>query len=383
MRRMFPRPVWILFAGTFINRFGGFVLVFLILYLTRRGFSPAQAGLVVGAYGIGAMVASMIGGDLADRIGRRNTIALSMFAAAAALVGLERARELPAIVTLTVLAGLTAEAYRPAAGALLADLVEPAQRVTAFAWYRLAINLGTAIGPLVGGLIAGRSMSWLFWGDALTCALYGAIALVSLPEVTHAPHPPSAEPPLTVVLRDRAFMRFLGASTLGAIVYAQSHSTLALQVAARGFSDAAYGMLVGLNGLVVLLLELPIASVTRRLPKVPVIAFAYVLVGLGFALTGVPVTVWLMGATVVIWTLGEIVGAPVAAAYVADLAPAHLRGRYQGAWGLTFALGYVIGPALGAAVFGWRPAVLWIGCLVFGVMAAALVALRPVRSTPV
>src|SRR6188472_44711 len=87
---MFPRAVWLLFIGTLINRFGGFVLVFLILYLTRSGFSAAQAGLAVGAYGVGGIAAALIGGFLADRIGRRGSIALSMVSAAIAIVALER-----------------------------------------------------------------------------------------------------------------------------------------------------------------------------------------------------------------------------------------------------------------------------------------------------
>jgi len=167
------------------------ISVFLILYLTRSGYSAAQAGVAVGAYGIGAILASLIGGFLADRIGRRGTIALSMLTAAVAILALERARSFTAILVFTAFTGLTAEAYRPAASALLGDLVEPARRVTAFAWYRLAINVGAALGPIAGGWIAERSFRWLFWGDALTCALYGLLALVALPptRVLGAAHP--------------------------------------------------------------------------------------------------------------------------------------------------------------------------------------------------
>ena len=155
------------------------------------------------------------------------------------------------------------------------------------------------------------------------------------------------------------------------------HSTFPLQVLARGWSDLTYGMLIGLNGLVVLALELPIASVTQRLPRRPTIAFAFVLYGIGFGLTGVASTVWLLGGTVVIWTLGEIIGAPVASAYVTELAPPAMRGRYQGAWGMTFAIGYVLGPVLGGALFGVRPQVLWGACLVSCVIAALLLARGP------
>ena len=383
---MFPRAVWLLYTGTLINRFGGFVLVFLILYLTRSGYSAAQAGVAVGAYGIGAILASLIGGFLADRIGRRGTIALSMLTAAVAILALERARSFTAILVFTAFTGLTAEAYRPAASALLGDLVEPARRVTAFAWYRLAINVGAALGPIAGGWIAERSFRWLFWGDALTCALYGLLALVALPptRVLGAAHPADstaaahgevkASPSW---LSDPRFARFLLASMLTAVVYTQMHSTFPLQVLARGWSDLTYGMLIGLNGLVVLALELPIASVTQRLPRRPTIAFAFVLYGIGFGLTGVASTVWLLGGTVVIWTLGEIIGAPVASAYVTELAPPAMRGRYQGAWGMTFAIGYVLGPVLGGALFGVRPQVLWGACLVSCVIAALLLARGP------
>src|SRR5215210_4892732 len=90
-----PRPAWILFAGTFVNRFGTFVMPFLVIYLTRQGYSGAQAGIAVSAYGAGHLIASMLGGHLADRIGRRNTIALSMFSSTTAMIALSQARAYP------------------------------------------------------------------------------------------------------------------------------------------------------------------------------------------------------------------------------------------------------------------------------------------------
>ena len=86
--KTFPRPVWILFAGTFLNKFGTFVIPFLALYMTRLGFSTTQAGLAIGAYGVGLLAASTLGGHLADTIGRRKTIVLSMFSAAVAMLRL-------------------------------------------------------------------------------------------------------------------------------------------------------------------------------------------------------------------------------------------------------------------------------------------------------
>jgi predicted MFS family arabinose efflux permease len=124
--RALPRPAWILFLGTFLNKFGTFVLPFLTLYLTQRGFSLNDAGLAISAYGVGGLMASALGGHLADAIGRRKTIALSMFSVAAAMVLLSQSNSLPAIIAATWLAALTGELYRPASRPLAAGLVTPA-----------------------------------------------------------------------------------------------------------------------------------------------------------------------------------------------------------------------------------------------------------------
>src|SRR5918994_6442081 len=93
--RSLPRPVWILCAGTFVNRFGSFVAVFLVLYLRERGYSIPESGLVVSFYGIGNVVAAAVGGWVAGRFGRRNALALSMFGSAATLLLLSQADRLP------------------------------------------------------------------------------------------------------------------------------------------------------------------------------------------------------------------------------------------------------------------------------------------------
>src|SRR5688572_19225070 len=109
--RTLPRPAWILFGGTFINRFGTFVMPFLAIYMTREGYSATEAGMAVSSYGGGHIFASMLGGHLADRIGRRYTIALSMFSSAAAMIALSQARSLPMLLTFSFVVGLVGEIY--------------------------------------------------------------------------------------------------------------------------------------------------------------------------------------------------------------------------------------------------------------------------------
>ncbi len=161
------------------------------------------------------------------------------------------------------------------------------------------------------------------------------------------------------------------ATVVGAMVLVQVFSTFAMQVSER-FSSAAYGTLVSLNGLLIIFFELPIVSVTQRLRPRPVMAVGLALLGVGFGLTGLAGTLPALALVVITWTLGEISFMPVAGAYVADVAPAHLRGRYQGAWGFSFGLAFVFGPALGTAVYSINPSVLWSGCVVLGVLAALL-----------
>ena len=382
--RSLPAPVWILSAGTFVNRFGSFVAVFLVLYLRDRGYSIAEAGLVVSFYGVGNVIAAGVGGWTADRFGRRNALALSMFSSAVTLLLLSQARSLPLIIVLTTLAGLTGEMYRPAAAALLTDLTPAGERIPAFALNRLAINLGFAAGPAVAGLLAERSFFLLFLGDALTSAAFGVIALTTLPEGVRVRRGEERRgEAVRTMLRDRAFLFFLVSSVLGAFVYFQSQTTFPLHVRASGLSDSDYGLLISLNGLAIVLFELPLVAITQRFPYRPVLTLGSLLVGLGFALNAVANDLPELALTVLIWTLGEIIYAPVASAYVADIAPEHLRGRYQGAWGLTWGLAYVFAPALGAAIFAWSSDGLWLICGLLGLAAALLLlAARPPRVQP-
>jgi MFS family permease len=371
--RTLPRPVWILCAGSFVNRFGSFVAVFLVLYLRSEGYSIAAAGLVVSFYGVGNVAAAGVGGWVADRLGRKNAIALSMFSSAATLMLLSQARWLPLIVVLTALAGLTGEMYRPASAALLTDLTPAGDRIPAFALNRLAINAGFAVGPATAGFLAEESFFLVFVGDALTSAVFGVIALVALPEGVRVRRGDERRgEAIRTIVRDHAFLLFLVSSVLGAFVYFQAQTTFPLHVRESGLTDSDYGLLISLNGLAIVFLELPIVAISRRFPYRPVLMLGSLLVGLGFALNAIANDLPALALTVLIWTLGEIVYAPVASAYVADLAPEHLRGRYQGAWGLTWGLAFVLAPGLGAAIFAWSPDGLWLTCGLLGLVAALL-----------
>ena len=382
--RSLPREAWILFAGAFVNRLGSFVLPFITLYLTDRGYSVTQAGLGLAAYGLGATGAQGVGGLLADRFGRRNTISFSMFGGAALTLSLLWVDGLLAIVAVILLLGFTAELYRPASSALVADLVPSEDRVAAFSAYRLMLNLGWAFGLGLAGLLAERSFDLLFVGDAITSAAFAVIALVALPHGTRTTkqeerHLGSAG---RSIAADRGFQLFLGAVFLTAVVYMQSASTFALHVRDLGYSTSTYGFLLAANGVLVVLLELPITAWAMRHERTRVVAIGAVLVGLGFATLAAVQALPGLALMVLIWTLGEIVESPSSAAFVADRAPEHARGRYQGSFGMMFATAAIVGPLVGTATYDVSSTALWLGCGVLGLASAGMALAAGRRPAP-
>jgi len=379
--RAFPRAVWILFVGTFLNKFGSFVIPFLALYMTRQGFTSRQAGFAISAYGVGQLLASICGGHMADTVGRRKTIVLSMFSVAATMLLLSQARGLPAILALTFLVGLTGELYRPAGSAMLTDLVPPGRRLTAFSAYRLAFNAGWAFGPATAGFLAAYSFFWLFVGDSLTSLLFGVVAWSCLPAGRPAGRADAAWlESLRAVQKDPLLRRALISSLAIGVVFLQMVSSYGLHVTALGHSDKTYGLLLSLNGVLIVCCELPVTEITRRYPARRVMALGYLLVGGGFALNGLARTLPELVGAMMVFTLGEMITIPVFAAHVADLAPADRRGRYMGAWALTGAMALILGPNLGMTLYRIQPGALWVLCAGLSVFAALVI--RPERLKP-
>jgi MFS family permease len=380
--RELPKPAWILIGGNFINWFASFAITFLVLYLTRRGVSFARAGLAVAAFGAGGMAAGVLGGHLADRLGRRNTMAVSMFVSAASVLLLYYVHAYVAILVLAFVVGVATDTWRPASRALMADVVPEGQRVTAYALVRFFGHVGFAAGAALAGFLAEHHIVWVFLSDAVTSVAFGVLAWTSLPEGRRA----TREEDQALgggyrrVVTDRAFVLLFLASMFVAFIYAQQQTTLPLHVVGPAhLTTSDFGFLLALNGVLVIALELPISSLTMRRPPKQMIALGFLLFGVGFGLTAWARSEIALLGTVAIWTLGEMISAPIAYAYLADIAPEHLRGRYQGLYELSWGIGGVAGPALGAVVFGASPTGLWMMCGAMGLAAAALVLSIPDR----
>ena len=387
-----PRAIFVLCLGTFINRAGTFLVPFLTLYLTSSlGLGSAFSTQAMGLYGLGGIVAALIGGQLADRIGRRTVMLVSLLGAAGILLFFGRLTSPAAILAAVLAFSFLGEMYRPAAMAMLADLPTPAQRPTAFSLMYLTINLGMTVSPIVGGFLAQRSYLWLFWGDALTSATYALILFLAVRETlparvaaaaavaaggTAAPH---AHPPFGAVARrilaHGAFLLFCLATHLVSISYMQSHTTLPLYMQGLGLTPQHYGFVVSVNAFLVVCLQLPFTTLTGRLPREAMLVVSSLFMAVGFGLTGFASTpAWLAG-TVVVWTIGELLQAPYLSSVVADLAPTDLRGTYMGMLTLSFASALMVGAPLGGWVLErFGSGALWAGSFGVALAGAAIYA---------
>ncbi|WP_033345958.1 MDR family MFS transporter [Catenuloplanes japonicus] len=375
-----PRTFWYLWTGNLINRMGGFVVVFLAIYLTTaRGFSESQAGLVLGLYGAGAAAGTMIGGVAADRFGRRPTLLVAHLGAATVMVGLAFALDLPVIAIGAAVLGLFAEAARPAFSAMLVDVVAPEDRLRAFTLNYWAINLGFASSAILAGFAAQVNPVLLFLVDAATMLVTATIIFLRVPEsrpgarvVQAGTASPRAASGLGVLLRDRVFLIYVALNLGIALIFMQHLSTLPIAMTADGLAPSTYGTVIALNGVLIVFGQLFLPRLLRGRDHSRVMAVAAIVVGVGFGLTAAAHTAPLYALTVVIWTLGEMLNAPSNSALMAELSPVALRGRYQGASSLSWAGASAIAPIAGGYVQEHAGHVtLWLATGVMGVLVAA------------
>lgn len=371
-----PPTYWLLWLGTLINRLGGFVIPFLTLYLTQqRGIAVSQAGLMVSLFGAGSFLAQLVGGELTDRLGRRPVMLMSFLVTPAATIALGLVHDVAWIALWTFLVGIFTDLYRPAVGAAIADLVPPEARTRAYGYNYWAINLGAAIAPLVAGLLASYNYLTLFVGDALTTLAFGLIVLFGIRETRpqaaqRAAHTPVGQR-IAQVRREPLLLVFSLLILLFGTVYMQGNVTLPVDMQSDGLGPEGFGLAIAVNGLLIVLFSLQLSSRAERWPRFPAMAAAALLLGAGFGFTAFASDLPLFAVSVAIWTVGEILGATVAPAIIADLSPVELRGLYQGVFGSMWGLAFFIGPVAGGWVYEHLgPSALWGGCLAIGVILA-------------
>ncbi|MFF7364743.1 MFS transporter [Streptomyces sp. NPDC008125] len=368
-----PRPFWILFVGMIANRIGTMVVPFLVFFLGSRGISTEQTGTIVVALGAGGMFGPVLGGLLADRIGRRQAVLIGLVATPAGLGCLYAAPGPATLAVAAALLGLMSSIYRPAASALVGDVVHTEQRGKAFSLLHWGFNIGTAVASAAAGYLAGRGFWLLFLLDGLTCLAYAVIVVRGIPK--DLPRPAVVKEKggagYGVVLRDRLMLTHMGLSALGITIYTMTEFAIPMSIRDDGLSPAVYGLVGVANAVIVIACQPLIYGRLAHLPRMKVLAASWALIGVGVAMTGLAHRPWQYMLTVVVWSVGEVVNGVVAGAIVTDLAPEEARGRYQGALAWVWQLARLIAPATATWLFSTvGPSTLWTACAVIGILTA-------------
>jgi MFS family permease len=369
--RGLPRAFWVLWAGTLVNRAGAFVMPFLALYLVGPcGLSVERAGEVAALAGLGSLGAGPLAGALADRVGRRFALAAAGALGAAAMLALGFARRELAIEACAFALGLFGEMYRPVSSAIVADVVNPSDRARAYGLLYWAVNLGFSIAPAAAGLLAAKSYRALFFVDGATTLAFTAMVVRLVPE-TRPAHPPAPISSFAAPYVHRAFLAFAAASLLLSTFFHQIGAALPIDMGRHGISPRSFGLLLALNGVLIVLLQPVATTLQERWPRGRVMAWGAFVTGVGFGIPALAAGTGVYALSIAVWTLGEIAMSGISLAVVADFAPPHLRASYQGAFQLAWAGGCALAPVVGALVlvhFGSTD--LWAACFVAGVLSA-------------
>ena len=384
----FPRPVRVLLYGTLVNKLGTFILPYLTLVLLRDfHLAEGDAAKLLFAYGAGSLVSVLVGGVLTDRLGRRRTLLLSLVGSGLLAVTMGFVPSARLFVPLLLAFGFIGDLYRPAAAAVIGDLLPSSERASGFAGLRMAVNLGWAAGTALGGVLADWNWRLLFLGDGLTTLAYGLIVYFLIPDTrpmalveadgpaaasvapgsaprtatgegapgpaasAFAPSVPVCATPVgsaaTNPLRDSVYLQVVVVSFLFTFVFSSNLSVFPLTVTqGAGYPARVYGSLVAVNGVLIALFEITIVAQLKRFRRLRVAALGNLLCAAGFGMLGfVMHWAWFLLA-VLVFTAGEILAAPQAMSFVADWAPPAARGRYLSLYQATWSIAFAVNPAV-------------------------------------
>ena len=342
---------------------------FLCIYLHQdRGFSMTFVGMIILAGGLCAAVSQAIGGALSDRFGRRPILLISalvsifLYSGLSVLIGISAPVWAIAITYIAGRSMLTIT--RPVISAMVADFTSKDRLTEAYGILRIGLNIGWAAGPAIGGYLATfLPYWWLFGIAALTCGITFLIILFFIHESSHGIRRGVGFRSMLPTAVDRTFLAFVGLSLLLFIIMGQMTSTLSIfAVDMVGFSTAQYGLLLTLNGLIIVFFQYPITLALRQLARFRALMLASLLYGFGYLSLGwITQFGWALGAMAII-TLGEIIHVPITLSVIGELSPQDQRGRYMGLYGLSETTGIAIGPLLGGVLidtFPLNPKLIW------------------------
>ena len=370
----FSREIWILTLVTFINRAGTMVLPFLSKYLKEDlHFSYSQVGTIMVFFGVGSMVGSWLGGKLSDKIGFYRIMIFSLFVSGLMFFGLQYITSFEGLCIGMFVIMLVADMFRPAMFVSLGAYAKPENRTRALTLVRLAINLGFAAGPAIGGLIIMNiGYKGLFWADGATCILAIIVFALLVKEKKKSKYTDKKDPDNVLthsVFKDKPFWIFLGTCVITGVLFFQLFTTLPLYHSEQfRLTELQTGLLLTLNGVLVFFLEMPIVSYIERkkLNKVKIVSIGCFFMAISMFLLLVNFWAGILVIMMLFMTFAEMFAFPFSNSFAMSRAPKGHEGRYMAIFTMSFSLAHILSAKIGMGIiqnFGYQANWFFMGIL--------------------
>ncbi len=350
--RGLSKEVWWLAFITLINRAGTMVIPFLSLYLTTNlNFTLDDVAWIMTAFGFGSLVGSWIGGKLTDKIGYYKVMVISLVLSGFLFIGMQYLETFQTVCFGVFVLMAVADMFRPAMFVALNAYSKPENKTRSVTLIRLAINLGFSMGPAVGGLII-TTMSYggLFWIDGFSCMLAGLLLLKVLhPKKSKALDTEVSESPLSAY-SDKSFIIFLLAMVIFGIIFLQFISTIPyFYKEGIGLSEFEIGLLMGLNGLLIFIFEMPLIKwfENKSFTKIGLMIFGLILTSISFLFLTINPWLGFIIISMILLTFGEMIVFPFSNSFALDRAKRGLKGEYMALYSIAFSIAHIFAHNLG------------------------------------
>jgi MFS family permease len=376
----YPRNFWVLVGASFVDTIGRTAMMpFFALYVTQRfHVGMTEAGVLFAIFSVAGFFGNMIGGALADRLGRKAIILFGLVVSALSSLAMGLVNSLHAFYLLAALVGVLSDVAGPAHGAMVADMLPEEKRAEGFGVLRVGANLAWIFGPTLGGLLAIHSYLWIFIADSISSVITAIIVYRLIPETRPKARAEGHHESLAQTFRgygtplgDRPFVAFLVVSALMNLVYLQLYSTLSVYLRDQhGISPREYGMLMSMNALTVVIFQFWLTRRLRPYRPMALMAAGAALYMIGFSMYGFVGALWLFAVAMILITFGEMIVIPTAQGLVSRLAPEDKRGRYMAVFGLSWGISSTIGPwGAGVILDNYNPNWVWYLCGILSAVA--------------
>ncbi len=359
IKNLSPVIWWVLVVNTLFRITRYMVVPFLAIYMSAHTHaSPGVIGFVIGVQAVTAAVSGFFAGTIADRFGRKIVMVFALGVSTISLTGFALAQSVPEFFVLSALNGLTFSVFDPAAQAALTDVASAESLGTVFSIRYWSSNVGAGIGPILGGALGISMVSWPFFLAGFLNLVAGLVVWKAFPNterkfVVGQQAKFRIQKAVQILFTDKALLVFLVATILVYAGYSQLSTTLpqymrGLFGISTGITD--YTMVFTLNPITILLLQLPLTKIVRRMEKVYTQMVGQALFAVGYFAFAISSTLWEFLFAMFLVTLGEMMLFPTNSGYIANLASERYRATYFGFYSLR-SVGSFLGPWIGGTIF--------------------------------